>query len=80
VDKFTVEVPTKFTPEQERFLRKQSERLGLNSRSAYIRHLVDLDRQEKAHDLNLLADSLGAKVIHESPEIPVFSCAVAEKP
>ena len=65
VDKFSVEVPTKFTPEQERYIRKQSERLGLNSRSAYIRHLVEVDKQKASVELTLLAEAMGAKVIHE---------------
>ena len=48
------------------FAKVRAEQLGMESSGEYIRHLLELDRQRAVTDLNLLAESLGLKVIHEN--------------
>lgn len=65
-EKLIEEMTVKLSPTGKRFILARSKQLGMESAGEYMRHLLDLDQARAASDLNLLADALGAKVIHEN--------------
>jgi len=65
-EKLTAEITVRVEDGMKTFAKVRAEQLGMESSGEYIRHLLELDRQRAVTDLNLLAESLGLKVIREN--------------
>lgn len=69
-EKKTEEVTVKISATGKHFVSVRSRQMGFESAGEYMRHLVSQDQARAASDLNLLAESLGLKVIKGNQENP----------